>query len=102
MKIDLTELERLDKEATPGPWMTNVYASDFCVAHKEIATDADFLLIDTMRNALPGLLICAQALEAIQETIQDIPHKHPQMQAIEQVCKAALARLRGENEGYSR
>lgn len=62
--IDLDELERLEKAATPGPWEETL---------RPIQLPEDVMLCRKIRNALPALLECARALEilCIDENMYD-------------------------------
>jgi len=79
MTITLDELDRLEKAATPGPWVHfdgapehgNAYVSgpepDNWTAAECFGSDpdADAALIAAARNALPGLLAIAQAAQKL-------------------------------------
>lgn len=68
MTIDLTELERLSKEATPGPWKCDnsfrigptsyfddqTYGMIIDVAHVDEKKNADFII--AIVNAFPSLI----------------------------------------------
>lgn len=91
--INLTELERLENAAI---WLSSQKGNadlHGTLEYIDIYDTKEAVLL--LRDAFPALIICAQALESIKEAIEEIPHKHPQMQAIGQVCKAALAKLGG-------
>jgi hypothetical protein len=73
--IDLDELERLEKAATPGPWRTgpinyaNIYAQDgdlILLAIKDRPrTVEDVQILITVRNAFPHLLTIARAADVL-------------------------------------
>lgn len=85
--IDLDELERLDKAATPGPWNIekrdgdmgekdhNIYADgDVCALHENARPlrhmrrqSADAKMIATLRNALPTLIAELRLARAREE-----------------------------------
>ena len=70
MTIDLDELERLEREATPGPWVAwrseifpgsdaKAYDEDSivcCEGQEGVARHANAALIVAARNALPELI----------------------------------------------
>lgn len=66
MTIDLDELERLEKEATPGPWeylWIDNYGDDLKIARSDdsvLITNQDNALIAALRNALPELIRLAK------------------------------------------
>lgn len=65
--MDLDELERLHREATPGPWRCVEHSYGGCKVTNEegdaILLEDDFRLIAAMRNALPKLISRARLYE---------------------------------------
>jgi len=65
--MDLDELERLHREATPGPWRCVEHSYGGCKVTNEegdaILLEDDFRLIAAMRNALPQLISRARLYE---------------------------------------
>src|SRR5690606_34086770 len=65
--IDLAELERLDAEATPGPWQVIDYDGINVVGPRGIIVDdkgfADCALIAAARTAVPALIKRVRELE---------------------------------------
>jgi hypothetical protein len=68
----LDELERLEKEATPGPWeyfangtLSGQYSDLACGL-----LDEEGILIAAMRNALPELIRLARIGQAVEGTTQ--------------------------------
>lgn len=106
--LDLNELERLEKAATPGPWAWNSYGSVCTVnepcyavcalprrhgdeATKQGASDARF--IEAVRNALPELLRRLRAAE-----VDRIAHER----AAHEADLRTQAAVRAENAAQAR
>lgn len=77
MTLDLDELERLEREATPGPWETTADPLSGVPAFVKtpgelIAADApaDAALIVAARNALPALLVELRALREVAKVAE--------------------------------
>lgn len=77
MTIDLDQLERLEKEATPGPW-TGLWVDNWDdlrisrITDDPKTTDEDREFIAAMRNALPELIRLARIGQEYED--RDPPH----------------------------
>lgn len=58
--IDIDELERLEKAATPGPWVEEIGCGEY-LWERNAYKDAP--LIVAMRNNIKALIECARACE---------------------------------------
>lgn len=69
MTIDIEELERLEREATPGPWRQDAYYPQLVAGMASVPggvpyfAPADAALIVAARNQLPALLARVRELE---------------------------------------
>lgn len=108
--IDLDELERLDREATPGPWKIAItkFPSGDSEWEYQLATErghaatpySDFALIVAARNALPDLIAELRMLRA--EDRSDRMRASYEASVSEQVIHAETAWYdRGYEQGYA-
>lgn len=117
-RIDLDELERLHRAATPGPWIgrtgtetTEVSCEETVPVvawlgfddgdRKRLAHNMNAALIAAMRNALPALLSIAEAAEVFfnHEDNDDLLCINPGCSAGCTALRAALAAVRKEEKG---
>lgn len=68
MTLDLDELERIEREATAGPWRS--IASDLLMIRSYEYQVPHAALIAAARNALPALLAELRALRAVAEAAE--------------------------------
>lgn len=81
--VDLDELERLEREATPGPWKIAItkFPSGDSEWEYQLATErghaatpySDFALIVAARNALPDLIA---ELHTLRARVAELEHEH--------------------------
>lgn len=107
--VNLDELERLEKAATPGPWQEEagasenrriVSASEYYIAmiYRCAVTDDDdggenTALIVAARNALPALIEAARVLRDWEQTLIDLDYDGSDWLEMLDRTRAALAAL---------